>query len=499
VGFRAFAFLVVLLVPAPAAAQAPLASPGRTAAIEHIGATTTADGYRWDLYRNPAYPCSISGFQTFAVGTPAGSAPSDPRPLWVRMRGGGVGWFDASGQPRPNANNKTEEDLGALTAVVENNGLNQRVNADPAGFRDLAVSMCDHDIFNGGDQADPNNPNLTPDGRPRTANGLFATKAAIQFVEDRYPTTRTFLHGTSAGSFGGYGVAWSLQLQDRPIAGFVADSGVTNAQYELDVNAQNGACARGAEELAGVAARIHPRIADPANQADLLVAGGELLAPVFNIWNRDDQLSCGSDQIGCTMPDGTVVVMGAMECKMDRVSDAIAAAPASRHSVTMRVCVRAKGEAVGTCGRHVVTDPTGFLNTDPAFPADYDAAILDWVHGRLADRAPKLTVRLGRASTLRFEHGHGAIRCLAGGYERRSCRIRVRDHRAGRQLTLARGDRRLAEGASSTSVKLRLTRSGRRLIDSLPSGVWARVTARVTEDYTGRSGATTERLRLLPR
>ena len=36
------------------------------------------------------------------------------------------------------------------------------------------------------------------------------------------------------------------------------------------------------------------------------------------------------------------------------------------------------------CSTHVVTDPAG-TNTDPTAPADYNGAILDWVHHRLAD------------------------------------------------------------------------------------------------------------------
>jgi hypothetical protein len=33
---------------------------------------------------------------------------------------------------------------------------------------------------------------------------------------------------------------------------------------------------------------------------------------------------------------------------------------------------------------HVVTSISG-TNTDPAFPADYNAAIMAWVHARLGD------------------------------------------------------------------------------------------------------------------
>jgi hypothetical protein len=490
------ALSIAVLAPATAAAQVPLGSPGRTDRIEYVASATTADGFGWDLYRNLAYPCSISGYQTFAIGSAASSRATDLRPLWVRMRGGGVGYFDATGQPRPNANNMTEETLADLTAVVENNGLNQRINADPAGFRDLAVSMCDHDIYNGGDQPDPHNPNLTVDNRSPTSNGLFATKAAIAFAQDRYPTDKTFLHGTSAGSFGGYGVAWSLQLEDRPAAGFVADSGVTNAQYERDVNAQNGACARGDEELAGVAARLHPVIADPDNQADLLVARGDLLAPVFNIWNRDDQLSCGSTQISCTMSDGSVVVIGAMECKMDRIARAISGLPASRHSQTMRVCVRANGAPAGTCGRHVVTDPVGAQNTDPAAPSDYQGAILDWVHQRLGDAPPELEVGLGRSMRLRFVDGKARVRCRAGGVQPRSCRVKLARHRHGARFALARGSGTIGAGDQASTLTVRLTVAGRRWLDRGGPASWTRASVRVRERYTGREGEDRRRVRI---
>ena len=46
--------------------------------------------------------------------------------------------------------------------------------------------------------------------------------------------------------------------------------------------------------------------------------------------------------------------------------------------MSLGVCVDAG------CSIHVVTDPNG-TNTDRTGPADYNGAILDWVHRRLAD------------------------------------------------------------------------------------------------------------------
>ena len=112
--------------------------------------------------------------------------------------------------------------------------------------------MCDHDLYAGGDEPDPNNPNTQPDGSPRTTNGLFATKAAIQFARAKYPTNKFFLHGTSAGSAGTFGVAWGLQQQGIPPAGLVADSGVVNQEWEVATN-QQGICTEHRDD-AGLAA-----------------------------------------------------------------------------------------------------------------------------------------------------------------------------------------------------------------------------------------------------
>ena len=99
--------------------------------------------------------------------------------------------------------------------------------------------MCNHDIYSGGDQTDPNNPNTTPDGEPRTTNGLFATKAAIAFAKAQYPTGKVILHGTSAGSAGVYSVAYGMQEEGISPAGAIADSGSVNRQWEMARAEQN--------------------------------------------------------------------------------------------------------------------------------------------------------------------------------------------------------------------------------------------------------------------
>ena len=56
--------------------------------------------------------------------------------------------------------------------------------------------------------------------------------------------------------------------------------------------------------------------------------------------------------------------------------------PRSR-SANMRLCV--DGPHPGDCDLHTPTNSPGSVNTDPAFPADFDPVIMDWVHARRAD------------------------------------------------------------------------------------------------------------------
>lgn len=485
-------------LPAAAAAQAPLDSAGKVDGIQLVD-TTTQDGFKWDFFRNLDYPCSISGYQTFAVGTAVGSDPSAPAPLWVRMRGGGVGYFDAAGSPQPSAGNKTENDLDTLTKFAEGNDLNRRINALPVGFRTVSVSMCSHDIYAGGDQVDPNNPNTTPDGGPRHTNGLFATKAAVRYVQEHYPTTRTFLHGTSAGSAGAFSVAYSLQLEDRPVAGYITDSGAANPSNERDQNAAGTSCARGNEALAAISARIHPDLA--GHPPDVMVGQGLSTSPVFNIWNKNDTNACGDEQLPCTMTDGSTQVLSGSECREARLSEVIRALPPERNSVDMKVCVANNNGPAGNCLRHVVTtvSPANFPNTAPGGPADYNGAIVEWVQQRLADTPPALDVAVRAGERLRFQRRRATVGCEAGGYELRTCAVKVDARIRGKRRVLARGSGEIAAGAESGSVnvRLKLTNLGRKRLRNAPRrGQNAKVSLAVGERYTDRAGAATQRVRL---
>jgi hypothetical protein len=361
----------------------PLSSPGKQDRIRLVS-TATVEGWTFDHYVNEAYPCAISGYQTFTIGTRVGSSPSAESPLWVRMRGGGVGWFSADGTPMPDTANKSQENAAGMRTRLLSNDIMALVRDDPAGFRLLSVSMCDHDIYAGGDFPDPNNPGTIPGGDPRTVNGLFATKAAIEHTLQHYPTDDTFLHGTSAGGFGTFHVAWALEQQGLAPAGVIADSGVLNFEWEQAQVAQ-GLCTsdgRG-EGLVEIQKRLHPDLADAANQPHLLVADGRLTVPIMQVWSRGDAGQCGERPMQCPLPDGNTVTLGSVDCLHEPLRAAIAAEGPDGRSFNMRLCV--EGTGAGPCDLHTPTNSPGAVNTDPEFPADFNPVILDWVHDRIAD------------------------------------------------------------------------------------------------------------------
>jgi hypothetical protein len=382
---RLAAVLGVGLVVLGAVGCAPVEAPGRTDKIEYIG-TEVVDGYSFDRYRNLAYPCSISGYQTFVIGTKVGSDPNAKRPLLVRMHGGGVGFFAPDGSPQPDAAHKSEENGGVLTGSVSQGGLMSRIRSDAAGFRLVSVSMCDHDIYAGGDQPDPNNPNTTPDGRPRTVNGLFATKAAVQFALDKLPTSKFFLYGTSAGGAGVWSVAYALQGQGLAPAGAVADSGVINYEWQQAINAQmpDANCARPQAALDIIKSRLHPTLTTQGNQPDQLVSRGKLTVPILQVWNQNDHVSCGATPMQCPLRDGSTITLGAGDCHHEPMRRAIAALGPSSKFLNMRLCA-SKPANPGTCTVHTPTNDDGLVNTNPDWPADYNTAVMDWIHARLND------------------------------------------------------------------------------------------------------------------
>jgi len=375
--------LLRALVVVVATACVPLATPADTSRIESMG-TTTVDGWRYDAYRDRGYPCSISGYQTFVIGTKVGASTTEAHPLFVYMHGGGVGYFDANGNPVPGPGQKVEESGASLTNRLTNNGLLGRIRQDPAGFRTLAVSYCSHDLYAGSVTPDPHNPNLTPEGGSRPTTGLPSVKAAVQYATAQYPTTKTFLYGGSAGSAGTFGVAWAMQQQGIAPAGLIADASVVNVEAFAVGNAA-GICTdkNSGTRIDGVVGRIHPDLAAIGNEADKLVSSGRLTVPIMHIWNHADQNTCGAPPVACPLRDGTTTTMGYTDCIHEPMRRAIAAEGPTSPSRNLPVCVTPNGGA--PCSVHVVTTKPNAVNTDPQTPADFLSVITDWIHARLAD------------------------------------------------------------------------------------------------------------------
>lgn len=368
--------------------SACLAAPASTSKIVLLGSRTIG-GWRFDQYRNEAYPCSISGSQTFVVGRKVGSSDTATRPLWVKLRGGGAGWFAPDGTPQPSAGVKTEESFDEQLKF-DTAGLMADIKAAPEGFRILIVSMCSHDVYAGNNTADPNNPNTTPDGKARPTTGLPATKAAIQFTTGRYPTDDFVLHGTSAGGAGALHVGYALQQQGLVPTAIVSDSGVVNQAWEQYVAETGISGSTGCEKAtddrgAGVLGRIDPELANPDDQIDRLIRRGAFTVPVLHIWNRNDNNSCGDVPIPCPLPDGSTVTMGASECRHAPLRLAIESLGAGSTSKDVEVCVEG-GDTSMPCDRHVVTAGR-FQNTDTSggIPADYTSLVRSWVRARLGD------------------------------------------------------------------------------------------------------------------
>jgi hypothetical protein len=86
----------------------------------------------------------------------------------------------------------------------------------------------------------------------------------------------------------------------------------------------------------------------------------------------------------CPLRDGSVATLGAGDCHHEPMRRAIDSLGPGSKSVNMRLCA-SKPENPGTCTVHTPTNNDDLVNTDPAWPADYNTAAMDWVRARLAD------------------------------------------------------------------------------------------------------------------
>ncbi len=316
-------------------------TPFTTAQIVKI-AETTQGGYHAEFYENSAYTCGESGYHTFVIAWPDGVATNAPRPLWVRLHGGGAGAFNEAGQYVPSSlvGFLDQETFAELGAFGLEGGVMARVRAHPAGFRAVIPSLCDHDLYGGVGLADPNNP-FSPDenGKTRATDGLLAAEAAVEFVRAQVATTETFVHGTSAGSAGAFHVAYGLEEHGLPATGIIMDSGLIDHTaydaYEAYLEQNPGAC---------------PTAAFRDLDWDAMRAKfGHLQNPIW--------------EPAHTVENSTQKVRGANDLLNEDLAAAIAANPPGGPgaSVSLRVCtVTGPGE----CGVHTPTNDEGAIDAD---------------------------------------------------------------------------------------------------------------------------------------
>jgi hypothetical protein len=264
--------------------------------------------YRVAFYRNLAYRCGKQGRFTFLVVENV-QHTGQKRPLWVLMHGGGVGYYQKGGTYVGGESQNLEEDAAKLLGVIQQHtaaaGTFKKTIAGgrlEAGYRFLAPSMCDHDLYAGLGNHYPHNPNWP--AAPDTVDGLLATMAAIEFVArgngalGGYPTGPVFLHGTSAGSAGAYVVTHAFERSGVKLTGAILDAYLISTRVESLFGTgctpqEKGAAAQGTTfSFAEVVAKVGPFVADPALFAESTV-GTTHHVPLFDIVGQGDPHCCG--------------------------------------------------------------------------------------------------------------------------------------------------------------------------------------------------------------
>ncbi|RME27876.1 MAG: hypothetical protein D6806_03860 [Deltaproteobacteria bacterium] len=370
--------------------------PYDTSRIELVE-TVHRQGYTADYYENRAYTCGRRGYQTFLVVYPDGLSRDVKRPLWVRMHGGGVGAFDDSGNYVPaefldEMPSLDQEYTEKLAQAAFEKGLVAGILAHPAGFRLLLPSMCDHDTYSGVGIPELNNP-FSPDenGKPRAADGLLATQAAIDYTRSHYASTHVFLHGTSAGSIGAFSVAYALERKGLRLSGVVSDSHMMGKGL-LD-NAVLG-CMPFPYDPDLVIPKIGP-LATLEYAPDVLVRTGEFTVPIYHIWNRGDRSCCGNTEYEYTDDSGQTYSEPGCWHEHKAFHRAVVDNPPGGPGVSVSVELCVNGEGVSTpmaCNKHSPTKMSADTPNPPGDQlrggSDYNRAVLDWVNERLKDPVP---------------------------------------------------------------------------------------------------------------
>ena len=372
-----------------------------TQKIEQVS-SQESDGWQLEYYRNRAYTCGVSGYQTFVLAYRKKDSLSDPKPLWVRLHGGGGGNWLSDGSYTPEGHDPRsldEETAQQLAGSLREKGLIANVTDHAAGFRFLLPSLCDHDFYSGTGEVDLHNPN-TPDenGDQRRVDGALATLSALAFARARLNATHVFLHGTSAGSMGAMTLAAELGRQEQRLSGAVLDSWVLNP-YLLDLMKTGCRSERpNNPRLTGVLTPLEPELflerlgyyGKPEHMPEESVAKGIVQTPLFLTWSRDDAGMCGQKILTLEDSHGATAKGEASWLMNMPLSEAIDQYNPGGASRWRRLCVDNPELDDSDCDRH---SPTRFSAAEfggdrSRQGEDYNQVIMAWVGERLGEAVP---------------------------------------------------------------------------------------------------------------
>jgi hypothetical protein len=354
----------------------PLDQPINLERIELVESNVMGQ-FAVEYYRNKAYTCAQSGYQTFLLAYRQTDPLETARPLWVRMHGGGTGLYNDDGSYSKPMTFLTEESLSALSNHLQETGLLRQIRQHNKGYRFLIPSMCDHDLYSGVGDVDPNNPN-SPDenGLERATDGLYATMAALSFAKERLHANAVFLHGTSAGAIGAFSLAYALERRDILVDGSVLDAHILSKGWSDIVDA---GCTD--YDFWAIAERIGALL-EPQYYPEKLVADGLVSTPLLHVWSRGDEACCGMSVYDASSTT--------CEHHHNNMRQAIDVLPSTNSSLNMELCVNnpATAEALA-CDMHSATKIDFEMPSLPGNQddngSDYNAAIVTWIDGLDAD------------------------------------------------------------------------------------------------------------------
>lgn len=259
------------------------------------------------VYRDGAHRCGLSGNHLFVVVDPANS--SARRPLWVRLKAGGGGYFDEQGVYHTGGvdphntdplTELSEDELMSLFLAdafdgerVRDSLVGRRLSE---GYRFLLLGTCDHDVHAGIGQPHPNHPEAdSPD--PPTVDGLLASMAALDFTGANFETGSVVLHGLSAGAFGAYNMAYAYAREGTFVSAAVADSGLATPRMHdaFDANCTLGQQRDRTLSLTALEAKLGPFFSHPSLVPEGAIARGFRDVPLFFVAGGVDDRCCSSE------------------------------------------------------------------------------------------------------------------------------------------------------------------------------------------------------------